>query len=58
MQNWFVYIYYKAQIMQEIYDCVSTHVSFSFSVTQNQHITQIYYQSDVDFSLERDWNIQ
>ena len=24
MQNWFVYIYYKAQIMQEIYDCVST----------------------------------
>ena len=52
------YINYKAQILQVIYDCVSAHASFSYCVTQNHHIVQTYYHSDIDLSQERDWNLQ
>ena len=40
--------------MKEIYDCVSAHVSFSYCVTQNQHIVQIYYHSHIDLSQKRE----
>ena len=54
--HWFFYIYYKAKILQKIHVCVLAHVSFSYCVTQNQLIVQIYYHFDIDLSKEKDWN--
>lgn len=47
VENWFPYIHDEAQILQEIYEYVLTHVILLYYVTQNQHFFQIYYHPDV-----------
>ena len=51
------YIDYKTQILQKIYDCVSTQVSFLYCLNQNKDIVQMYYHSGVGFSHKLDGNL-